>query len=147
MHRFKSAILAKLKNWQNGTFEPGHEIQNFFWSKAFFWSIMKMAVRKIFRNMSQGPPNPGFMQEKVQKGDFLKKDSRELNSFSCFRFLWISRRPGTLNWEGVVFLQSKNLYRKCVLSIKKCPRNLFQSHIKSVLIQKEMFTSWSLENS
>ena len=22
--------------------------------------------------MSQGPPNPGFMQEKVQKGDFLK---------------------------------------------------------------------------
>ena len=28
--------------------------------------------------MSQGPPNPGFMQEKVQKGDFLKKDSQEL---------------------------------------------------------------------
>ena len=23
--------------------------------------------------MSQGPPNPGFMQEKVQKGDLLKK--------------------------------------------------------------------------
>jgi hypothetical protein len=23
--------------------------------------------------MPQGPPNPGFMQEKVQKGDFLKK--------------------------------------------------------------------------
>ena len=31
--------------------------------------------------MSQGPPNPGFMQEKVQKGDFLKKDSWELKSF------------------------------------------------------------------
>jgi hypothetical protein len=27
---------------------------------------MKMAMRKI----SQGPPSPGFMQEKVQKGDF-----------------------------------------------------------------------------
>ena len=26
----------------------------------------------FFRIMSQGPPNPGFMQEKVQKGDFLK---------------------------------------------------------------------------
>ena len=26
MHRFKSAILEKLKNCQNGTFEPGHEI-------------------------------------------------------------------------------------------------------------------------
>ena len=23
--------------------------------------------------MTQGPPNPGFMQEKVQKEDFLKK--------------------------------------------------------------------------
>ena len=32
--------------------------------------------------MSQGPPNPGFMQEKVQKGDFLKKPSRKLNF--CF---------------------------------------------------------------
>ena len=28
--------------------------------------------------MPQGPPNPGFMLEKVQKGDFLKKDLREL---------------------------------------------------------------------
>ena len=34
--------------------------------------------------MSQGPPNPGFMQEKVQKGDFLKKSSRELNFFVVF---------------------------------------------------------------
>ena len=31
--------------------------------------------------MPQGPPNPGFMQEKVQKGDFLKKPLRELNFF------------------------------------------------------------------
>ena len=38
----------------------------------------------FFRNMSQGPPNPGFMQEKVQKGDFLKKDLRELNFFCLF---------------------------------------------------------------
>ena len=27
--------------------------------------------------MPQGPPNPRFMQEKVQEGDFLKKPSRE----------------------------------------------------------------------
>ena len=40
-----------------------------------------MVIIKFFRNMSQGLPNPGFMQEKVQKGDFLKKDSRELNFF------------------------------------------------------------------
>ena len=113
MHRFKSAILAIFQFCQNGTFEPVHEIQKNFWPKAFFWSIMKMGIRKNIHNLSQGPPNPGFIQEKVQKGDFLKKDLRELDFFSCFRFLWISRRPGMLNWERVVFLPSKNLYRKC----------------------------------
>ena len=117
IHRFKSAILAKLKNCQNGTFEPVHEIQKFFWPKSFFWRIMKMGIRKNIHNLSQGPPNPGFIQEKVQKGDFLKKDSRELKNFSCFRFLWISQRPGTLNWERVVFLPSKTRYRKCDLTL------------------------------
>ena len=28
--------------------------------------------------MTQCPPNPGFKQEKVQEGDFLKKPSRKL---------------------------------------------------------------------
>ena len=44
---------------------------DFFWPKAFFGSIMKMAIRKNTHNLSQGLPNQGFMQEKVQKGDFL----------------------------------------------------------------------------
>jgi hypothetical protein len=47
---------------------------------------MEMAKRKNIQNMSQGPPNPGFMQEKVQKGDFLKKPSRELIFFG-FKFM------------------------------------------------------------
>ena len=34
---------------------------------------MNMALRKNTHKMSQSPPHPGFMQEKVQKGDFLKK--------------------------------------------------------------------------
>ena len=34
--------------------------------------------------MPQGPPNPGFMQEKVQKGDFLNKPSWELKFFLLF---------------------------------------------------------------
>ena len=84
MHGFKSAILAIFQFCQNGTFEPVHEIQKFFWPKAFFWSIMKMAIRKFVCNMSQGPTNLGFMQEKVQKGDFLKKPSRELKFFLLF---------------------------------------------------------------
>ena len=32
----KSAILSELKNCQNDTFEPLHEIQKFFWPKDFF---------------------------------------------------------------------------------------------------------------
>ena len=39
---------------------------------------MNMATRKNIHNMPQGRSNPGFMQEKVQKGDFLKKPLREL---------------------------------------------------------------------
>ena len=58
-----------------------HEIQHFFWPKAFFSSIMKMGIGKNIHKLSQSPPNPGFVQEKVQKGDFLKKDSQELNIF------------------------------------------------------------------
>ena len=112
------AILVIFQFCQNGTFEPMQEIQRNVGPKTFFWSIIKMAIRKFFHNLSQGPPNPGFMQKKVQKGDFLKKDSRELKFFSCFRFLWISRRPGTLNWERVVFLLSKIIYRKCDHSMK-----------------------------
>ena len=40
-----------------------------------------MKIPVSIHNMPQGPPNPGFMQEKVQKGDFLKKPLRELNFF------------------------------------------------------------------
>jgi hypothetical protein len=40
---------------------------------------MKMAIRKNIHNLSQGLPNQGFMQEKVQKGDFFKKTPRELH--------------------------------------------------------------------
>ena len=39
MHGFKSAILEKLKNCQNGTFEPVHEIQKFFGQKYSFEAL------------------------------------------------------------------------------------------------------------
>ena len=90
----------------------------FFLAKNIILKHYENGNKKNIHNLSQGLPNQGFMKEKVQKGDFLKKDSRELNFFSCFRFLWISRRPGTLNWEWVVFLPSKILYRKCDKRLK-----------------------------
>ena len=113
-----SCTGSKVPFWINWT---GAWILKLFWSKVFFWSIMKMPIRKNIHNISQGPPNPGFMQEKVQKGDFLKKPSWELKFFCCFRFLWISRRPGTLNWKRLVFLLSKILYKKCEIIIKQKP--------------------------
>ena len=42
MHRFKSAILAIFQCFQNGTFEPVHEIRNFYWPKVFCWSILNL---------------------------------------------------------------------------------------------------------
>ena len=47
--------------------------KNYASKECFKRILMKMAVRKNIHNMPQGPPNPGFMEEKVQKGDFLKK--------------------------------------------------------------------------
>jgi hypothetical protein len=44
-----------------------------FLTKSILLHHYKMAIRKNIHNLSQGLPNQGFMQEKVQKGDFLKK--------------------------------------------------------------------------
>ena len=69
MHGFKSAILVKLKNCQNG-----HAWNlNFFLAKSILLKQYENDHKIFFHNMSQGPPKPGFMHEKVQKGDFKKK--------------------------------------------------------------------------
>ena len=46
---------------------------------------MKMLIKQNIQNMPQGPPNPGFMQEKAQKGDFLKKAIARIEFFLLFR--------------------------------------------------------------
>ena len=97
MHGFKSAILAIFQFWQNGTFEPVHEIQKLFWPKDFFWSIMKMTFKNNIANMSQGPPNPGFRSVKVENWDFLKKDSQDFKNSFQFGFLWIPSKTGEQN--------------------------------------------------
>ena len=97
MHAFKSAILAEWKNCQNGTFEPVHEIQKFFWPKDFFWGIMKVPFTKNIHNFFQGPSNPGFRSVKVQTETFLKKDSRDFKNSFQFMFLWIPSKTGEQN--------------------------------------------------
>ena len=61
MPRFKSAILAIFQFCQNGTFEPVHEIQNFFLAKTILLKHYENGNKKNIHNLSQGPPNPGFM--------------------------------------------------------------------------------------
>ena len=60
MHGFKNDILAIFQFWQNGTFEPMHEIQIFFFGQktSFELSIMLMTFTEKISTMSKGPPNP-----------------------------------------------------------------------------------------
>ena len=55
-----------------------------FLAKSILLKHYENGNKKIFCNMSQGPPNPEFMQEKVQKVDFLKKPFLE----SFFFVVW-----------------------------------------------------------
>ena len=75
---------------------------------------MKM-IRKNIHNMPQGPPNPGFMQEKVQKGDFLKKALARIEKLLLFQ---VPMNPSNA-WKGKLevasFLTCKSLARQCVL--------------------------------
>ena len=66
-----------------------------FWTRA--WNSKNFLAKSIllkhyengskifFCNLSQGLPNPGLMQEKVQKGDFLKEELQELKFFLLFQ--------------------------------------------------------------
>ena len=74
---------------------------------------MKKTIRKNIHNMSQGLPNPLFMQEKVQKGNFLKKTLVEIDFF-CFlgSYESLGRRKSKL----VVFLPPKSIDRQCEYS-------------------------------
>ena len=82
-----------------------------FWAK----STMKQETRKNIQNMSQGPPNPGFMQEKVQKGDFLKIPSRELNFLLLFQVPMNLLKAWNAKLEMASFLLSKIIYKQCVM--------------------------------
>ena len=65
---------------------------------------MKMLIRKYIHNMPQGPSNPGFMQEKVQKVDFLKKDLRELIFFFLLHVPMNLSKAWNAKLEAGIFL-------------------------------------------
>ena len=63
---------------------------------------MKKEIRKNIHNVSQGPPNPRFMPEKVQKGDFLKNA----------RLFVLGSYESPKGLESSLFWPSKNLYKQ-----------------------------------
>ena len=69
--------------------------KNTFGQKKFRISCTgsKVPFIKNIHNMPQGLPNPGFMQGKVQKGDFLKKPSRNGKKYFCLRIVLIPQTP------------------------------------------------------
>ena len=89
------------------------------WNSKFF--LAKSILLKHYENGNKKKNSqlvPGSAKSRIYSGKstkrgFSKKGLARIIFFSCFRFLWISWRPGTLNWERVVFLPSKTLYRKC----------------------------------
>ena len=66
----ENPLFVKMKNCRNGTFEPVHEIQNFFWPKAFFWSIMKIATKKFFITCPRVCQIQDLCRKKYKKGIF-----------------------------------------------------------------------------
>ena len=71
MHTFKSAILAIFQFWQMALLK----FKNF--GQKTFLKNYEDDIYKNIANMSQGPPNPGFVSIKVENWYFLKKDSQD----------------------------------------------------------------------
>ena len=87
-HRWTSEKIPFLyfflhKSWISQTL--GHVL-------AFFLFVIFIMLQKI-----------ACGQKKIQISCMGSKPSQELIFFSCFRFLWIPQRPGTLNWKRLVF--------------------------------------------
>ena len=68
MHGFKSAILAKMKNSQNGTFEPVHEIQKIFLAKSILLKHYENGNKKIFSYHA-----PGSAKSRIYAGKSTKR--------------------------------------------------------------------------
>ena len=97
-------FLKILKNCQNGTFLPLHEILNFFGPNAFIWSAKKVPFRDFIQKMSQALSKCLSKWIKMDKWNYLKNPSSDLENSFCLRFLWIPRKTGRQDWRGPIFL-------------------------------------------
>ena len=76
MHGFKSAILAKWKNCQNGTFEPCMKFKKFYGQKTSFEALWKCHLQKIFITFSRVCQIQDLGQSKYKLIFFSKRTHR-----------------------------------------------------------------------
>ena len=107
-------IINSFDNFSIGTFEPEHEIWNFFLTKRILLKHYENANQKKYSLHATGSAKSRIYARKSTKRGFSKKAIKRIKFFCCFRFLWISWRPGMLNWKQLVFLVSKILYKQYV---------------------------------
>ena len=65
IHGFKSAVLEKLKNCQNGTFEPRMKFKNFGGQKPSKWHLIRTSMKCIRVHQIQD-----LCSKKYKKGIF-----------------------------------------------------------------------------
>ena len=121
--------------------------------------------------MSQGPPNPGCMQEKVQKGDFLKSPHANwkiifvLGSYKSLEHLVgyirsgyflchlkictssVPRNPHLNTYFQTLNLSKNNFGKKCVPKLlsfidKKIRKIWIILDVESSLWKSDFFTFW-----
>ena len=101
----------------------------FFWLKSFFWSIMKMAIRKKLQHVP-GSAKSRICAGKSTKREFSKKGLARENWIPfCLGFLWISWRPGMLNWKRVFFGHLKS----CTCSVDKADLIKWKLFLKKIV--------------
>ena len=84
MHGLKSAILAKMKNSQNGTFEPVHEIRNFFLAKIILLKHYENGNKNFFSYHDPGSSKSRIYAGKSTKRGFSKKALTEIEKYFLF---------------------------------------------------------------
>ena len=110
-----------------------------FLAKSILYRHYENGNKKKFSQLVPGSAKFRIYSGKSTKREFSKKGLARIIFFSCFRFLWISRRPRTLNWERVVFLPSKNTYRKCANVCLIHPGYMKTSYMMQFTIQNTIF--------
>ena len=80
----------------------------FYLHKSWIWQTLGHVMNIL--------PNPGIMQVKVQKGDFLKKALAEIEFFFLFKVHMNPSKAWNAKLEAGIFWLSKNLYNQCAVA-------------------------------